>query len=109
MGSTTRSFIARAPRLSLRTPVMFYFAGGRVRGTSVNISESGVLAEFDRGPEVWLAGRILAQIGEWRFSTGVRVVRVDGRTTAFAFQELSDEDRIKIHKLVEDANGEGLS
>jgi hypothetical protein len=86
---------------------MFYFEGGKARGSSVNISESGMLAQFDRGPETWLVGRILAQIGEWRFSTGVRVVRVEGRMAAFAFQELGDEDRMKIRKLVEDAP-EGL-
>ena len=79
-----------------------------MRGNSVNISESGMLAEFDRGPEVWLTGRILAQIGEWRLSTGVSVVRVDGRMAAFAFREMSDIDRTRIRKLIEDAN-EGLS
>jgi len=79
-----------------------------VRGNSVNISESGMLVEFDRTQEVWLTGRILAQIGEWRLSTSVRVARVDGRMTAFAFQGMSDIDRTRIHKLIEDAN-EGLS
>jgi hypothetical protein len=67
-----------------------------------------MLAEFGRGPDVWLTGRILAQIGEWRLSTGVRVVRVDGHLAAFSFQEMGDEDRIRIHKLIEDAN-EGLT
>ena len=108
MGFTTLGFIARASRLRLKTPVIFYFAGGKVRGNSVNISESGMLAEFDRVPEVWLTGRILAQIGEWRLSTNVSVIRVDGRMTAFAFREMSDMDRTRIHKVVEDAT-EGLS
>jgi len=108
MGSTRHGIIARAFRLSLKTPVIFYFAGGKVRGNSVNISESGMLVEFDRTQEVWLTGRILAQIGEWRLSTSVRVARVDGRMTAFAFQGMSDIDRTRIHKLIEDAN-EGLS
>jgi EAL domain-containing protein (putative c-di-GMP-specific phosphodiesterase class I) len=99
---------ARANRLSLKTPVVFYFAGGTANGSSVNISESGMLAEFGRSPEVWLTGRILAQIGKCRLSVGVRVVRVDGRMTAFAFRELSDQDRVAIHQLVKDGN-EGLS
>lgn len=108
MGPIPPGIIARASRLSLKTPVLFHFAGGKVRGESVNISESGMLAEFDRGQEVWLTGRILAQIGEWRLSIDVKVVRVDGRRTAFAFREISDIDRARIRKLVEDSN-EGLS
>ena len=108
MGSARPGFTVRASRLSLKTPVMFYFAGGKVRGNSVNISESGMLAEFERGQEDWLKGRILAQIGEWRMSIDVSVVRVEGHLTAFAFRGMSDIDHARIHKLVEDAT-EGLS
>lgn len=103
-----QTMVARASRLSLKTPVLFSFAGGKVRGNSVNISELGMLAEFDRGQEIWLTGRILAQIGEWRLSIGVCVVRVDGRKTAFSFREISDVDRSRIRELVENAT-EGLS
>jgi c-di-GMP-binding flagellar brake protein YcgR len=80
---------------------MFYFAEGKVRGYTVNISETGMLVEFDRAPDDWLTGRILAQVGEWRMSVEVQVIRVEERMTAFAFREMSDEDRTRIQKLVE--------
>jgi EAL domain-containing protein (putative c-di-GMP-specific phosphodiesterase class I) len=95
---------ARASRFSFKVPIVFSFAGGNVKGNAENISESGMLADFGRGPEVWATGRVVAQIGGWRLNAGVRVVRVEGRMTAFTFQELSDQDRIKIQKLLKDGN-----
>jgi hypothetical protein len=105
MSSATPGFIDRAPRLTLKTNVVFDCAEGRVKGRTVNISESGMLAVFDQPLDVWLPGRILGIVGDWYLDVRVRVVRVDGRTAALAFEGLTENGRAAIQKLVEQSEG----
>jgi hypothetical protein len=105
MNSNAHDWIDRAPRLPLKTTVFFDYAEGRVKGRTVNISESGMLAVFDRHLDVWLPGRIVAVVGEWYLDVRVRVVRVDGRTAALTFEGLTESSRAAIQKLVEQSDG----
>lgn len=105
MSSDAAAFIDRAPRFVLKIPVVFDYAEGRIKGRTVNISESGMLAVFDQQLDVWLPGRILAIVGEWYIDVGVRVVRSDGRTAALAFGAMTENSRIAIQKLLEQSHG----
>jgi hypothetical protein len=105
MNSDAPGFIDRAPRLALKTIVVFECAEGKIKGRTVNISESGMLAIFDQHLDVWLPGRIRAVVGEWFLDVRVRVVRVDGRTAALAFEGLNENSRAAIQNLVEQSDG----
>lgn len=108
MGSNETGCVPRAPRLSFQAPIVFRFAyGGMARGHSQNISESGMLVVFDRILDVWLTGQLLAEFGEWHVNIEARVARVDARTTALTFVNISNKNRTIIRKVIEDA-GAGL-
>jgi hypothetical protein len=98
----TPGFTPRATRISLRIPVIFDFARGRARGQSVNVSESGVLAAFDRHLDIWITGRLSILVGESDVSIEARVARVNGREAALAFRGMSDKNRAAIQKLIKD-------
>jgi hypothetical protein len=104
MNSDAHGFTVRAPRFSVRTPVVFHSAEGKVPGHSMNISESGMLAVFDQRLDVRLTGRLTAVIWEWHVDISVRVVRVEGDMAAFAFQRVGETGHIAIQKLIEQSN-----
>jgi hypothetical protein len=94
-------FTARAPRLSFRTPVGFQFEEREIKGYSVNISESGMLAVFDRQLDVLTTGRLSAAIGECHITTVARVVRIKGCEAALAFQRMNEDARALIQRFIE--------
>ncbi len=104
LGFNTNGFVPRAPRLNLTTPVVFHFAAERVNGYSVDLSESGILANFDRGLDIWLEGKLSVLIGERLIDVEARVVRVEGRMAALAFQDISNEARRMLQLLLEAAS-----
>jgi hypothetical protein len=103
MDSRASGFTARSPRLAFNAPVVFYFDGGEVRGHSVNISESGMLAVFDAQLDGRLVGKLSAVVGEWHINIRARVVRIEGRVAAFAFRDVNETDRVAIQTLIEHA------
>jgi hypothetical protein len=108
LGPNESGYVFRAPRFNFQTPVVFRFTDGMAKGHSENISESGMLAVFDRTLNVWLAGQLSAALGEWRINIEARVVRVDGRTAALTFVNISARNRTILRKVIEDASA-GLS
>lgn len=106
MGSGTNSFISRAPRFALKVPVVLYLRDHMASGQSINVSESGMLARFDRTLDIWLKGHLCAVAGEWHLSIDVHIARVDGRVTALAFEIKGEGDRTTIQKLIELAEHE---
>jgi hypothetical protein len=98
----TTSFTPRAPRLNLKIPVVFDFDRGRASGQSVNISESGILAVFDRSLDIWITGRLSILVGDSYVRIQARVARVNGRIAALAFRPMSGTDRTIIHNFIEE-------
>jgi PilZ domain-containing protein len=76
MESGVHSFIRRDPRYNIETPIVFHLPEGSVKGQSINISESGMFAAFDREIEPWLTGRLSAQFWDWHIDFSVRVARI---------------------------------
>jgi PilZ domain-containing protein len=101
MGSDEKVFAPRAPRFDLRTPVVLHLPEGIVKGYSVNVSESGMLAKFDRPVDIWAEGRLSADVGEWNLSINFRVARIEGRDTGLCFHIANEGDRKTIQKLIE--------
>jgi hypothetical protein len=104
-GSEVDSFIRRDPRYQIEIPIVFCLPEGRVRGRSINISESGIFAAFEREIELWLTGRLTAQFGDSRIDFSVRVLRIQGRRAGLAFQNLSGKDRAIIRRFLDQSNG----
>ena len=106
MGSGANSFISRAPRFDLKVPVVLYLRDRLASGYSINVSESGMLATFNRTVDPLLKGHLSAVAGEWHLSIDVHIVRVEGRVTAMAFEIEGEADRATIQKLIDHAEHE---
>ena len=90
----------RAPRLDLNLPLRFFSSDGMMAGHCVNVSESGMLAIFDRPVEMWLEGDLSFFIEGLQFSIKARVARVNEGDTGLRFRIDSDADKLTIQKLV---------
>jgi hypothetical protein len=101
MGSDANSFNPRALRFELKVPVVLYLRDHMASGQSINVSESGMLARFDRALEIWLKGHLCVVAGEWHLSIDVHIARVDGWVTALTFEIKGEGDRATIRKLIE--------
>jgi len=104
MGYSATGVPSRAPRFNLSTRVVLHLPEGNFKGHSINVSQSGMLATFDRALDVWLDGRLFALVGEDFLGINVRVARVDGRLAGLTFQVAGESDRIMIQKLLERAD-----
>jgi hypothetical protein len=80
--------------------VVFRFAEGAARGRSIDISESGLLATFDRDLDVWLNGWLAITDGEQVVRLQVRVARVNGRAAALSFHRMSAKDLAIIRSMI---------
>jgi hypothetical protein len=101
MGPDAQGFQSRAARFDLKVPLVLYLRDHMTSGQSINVSESGMLARFDRSLEIWLKGHLCVVAGEWHLGIDVHIARVDGRMTALVFEIRSDGDRATIQKLIE--------
>jgi hypothetical protein len=101
MGSDAKVLAPRAPRFDFRTPVVLFLPQGIMKGYSVNVSESGMLAKFDRPVDIWAEGRLSADVGEWNLSINIRVARIEGRETGLSYHIANEGDHKTIQKLIE--------
>ena len=74
-----------------------------MKGRSINVSESGMLAALEQFLDAPPPGRLFAAIGEEHISIDVSVVRVEGTKVGLNFRVASESDRIAIQKLVDRA------
>ena len=102
--SVSGDFTNRARRVQLYLQVVFEHAGGTAEGKAIDISESGILVEFDQVMDVWTTGElsILGQL--WHLHIEARVARVDGRQAAFAFRGMTPRARQMVADLIADAS-----
>jgi hypothetical protein len=100
MGSDTNGLIARAPRFRLRKPIVLHLPEGHVKGHSLDVSESGMLAVFEEPLDDWLTGRLFTLVGETSLGIEVRVARVNGREAGLTFHNISASDRATIQELL---------
>jgi hypothetical protein len=91
----------RAPRFDIKVPLVLYLRDRIASGHSINVSESGMLATFNRRLDPWAAGHLCAVAGELHLAIDVHVVRVEGRAAAMAFEVGSEGDRATIRRLIE--------
>jgi hypothetical protein len=106
MGSDVHRFIRRNSRYNIETPVVFHLPEGNVKGHSINISESGSFAAFEREIVPWLTGRLSAQFGDWHIDFSLRVARIEEHKAGLVFQGLSDKDHAILRRFLDHSNGE---
>lgn len=90
----------RAPRASLDLPVQFVSNYGPAVGFCLNVSESGMLAVFDRRVDVWLEGDLSFLIGEQQFTIKARVVRINGLEAGLWFRIENEVDEATVRGLL---------
>jgi hypothetical protein len=99
-GSQSMGLIARAARHSINLPVVFTSTEGRVCGRSLDISESGILATFDRPLDVWLTGQLSLLVPDQPIRLETRVVRIDHLTAAMSFRNPSARNLFLLRTLL---------
>ena len=95
-----RAVQERARRLDLSLPVRFAEPGGETVGRCLNLSESGMLAIFDRALELWVTGRISITVDRTRVEVTARVARVGEREAGLAFLFVDEAERRQMIALV---------
>ena len=95
-----QNYQTRAARFDLNLPLRFFSSDGMMAGHCVNVSESGMLAVFDRPVELWLEGDLSFFIEERQFSIKARVARVNDGDTGLRFRIDSEADLLTIQKLL---------
>jgi hypothetical protein len=90
-------------RMDMDVPVILYLHDRIASGHTVNVSDSGMLATFDRRLDPWATGRLCVVTEKSHLSIQVRIVRVDGSLAGMSF--VSDSDHADIQQLIEHANG----
>ncbi len=93
-------FKDRAARLDLSFPLRFSSEDGTVAGHCLNLSESGLLANFDHPLELWTRGELLLHFATNQCQVDARVARVNEREAGLSFLYKSDGERHAIHTLL---------
>jgi len=93
-------FPPRALRYDADFPIRFFSGYGPLSGRCVNISASGMLAEFDRPVDIWTTGELTILLDDGYIHIGARVARVDGRKAGLAFHIEGDADGVAIERLL---------
>lgn len=92
---------ARAPRYDLSFPLQLTTdEDGELVGHCLNLSQSGLLANFDQSPELWSQGDLVLHFGEDLCHVQARVARVNGREAGLAFLFRSEADREAIRIML---------
>jgi len=102
--SVSGSLTGRACRARLNVPVVFDYPGGTATGKTVDISESGILVDFDQIMDIWTTGDLSVEGEEWHLQISARVARVNGRQAAFAFRGMSSSDQEMVRELIAHIN-----
>jgi PilZ domain len=95
------SFVSRSPRFGLDLPIRFFSSDGLAIGRCVDVSESGLLGDFDQPLNIWTTGEVTASVGEESVSIRARVARVDGNQAGLSFQVDSAADRLAVLRLIQ--------
>ena len=93
-------YVSRAARIDLSLPVTFFAEGTTEAGHCLNISASGLLANFAHAPELWTVGELTMEAAGIQLAVSARVARVDGSEAGFAFAFANDRQREAVHQLV---------
>jgi hypothetical protein len=96
------SFVPRSTRYNLELPIRFFSTEGFLTGHLLNVSESGLLAKFDKPVDVWTVGEVSAyvtDVGDGYININARVSRIDHSEVALTFTE-SANDYPSIRYLV---------
>ena len=89
----------RATRLDLSFPLTFTTEGEAIAGHCLNLSESGLYANFDQPLEVWTHGDLLLHFGDGTCGLAARVARTNGHEAGLAFAFKSDSERSAIRAM----------
>ena len=90
----------RGTRFQLEAPICFAEAELRLDGQCINVSDSGLLAKFDKAPELWAEGQLTLEAGEHYLTLHARVARLQGNDAGFAFSVETENDRATIEILL---------
>jgi hypothetical protein len=102
--SVSHEFTNRARRVHLDLRVSFEYPDGVAAGHAIDLSESGILVEFNQVMEVWTTGK-LSIIGQlWHLHIDARVARVNGHQAAFAFRGMTPRARQMVGDLIKDVS-----
>ncbi|MGI4755516.1 MAG: PilZ domain-containing protein [Janthinobacterium lividum] len=95
--------VVRAKRVDLSFPLCFVYEGQEIRGNCLNISESGLMANFEQELELWTTGRLQLSFARAAVTVGARVARCVERDAGLSFLFEAESERTAIRALVASA------
>jgi hypothetical protein len=90
----------RSLRSDADLPVRFFSTDGLISGHTLDVSASGMLAEFEKPVAIWTIGELTILLEDGYINIGARVARADGRKAGLAFYIEGDDDRVAIGRLL---------
>ena len=91
----------RAERFEVSLPVRFLADDRILAGLSVNVSETGMLARFDRPAEVWAEGLLSTMVEGNFIGLEARVARAQGTDAGLTFHLRDEKDRQAVRMLLD--------
>ena len=92
----------RAARYEFNVPIEFLCEGRIILGQCLNISDSGVLAQFEEPLDLWTTGELRVHAGQRSCKLAARVARVEGHEAGLTFRPAADGSAGGTSKLVQD-------
>jgi hypothetical protein len=80
-------FLPRFSRYEVNLPVRFFSSDGLATGRILNVSDSGMLVQFDTPVSIWTMGELTTRIGDRNINIKARTARVEGRKVGMNFME----------------------
>jgi hypothetical protein len=99
-GPIENRFIDRSQRFDLHLALRFFPNAGMVNGHCANVSESGMMAIFEKPVDLWLKGDLSIVVDGRFVSIKAMVARVKGREAGMAFLIESEEQKSAVQLLV---------
>lgn len=93
---------ARAARYELHVPVEFLCDGRIILGQCLNISDSGVLAEFEEPLDLWTTGELRVHAGLRSCKLTARVSRVEDGHAGLTFRNTAGENTSTTCAVIQD-------
>lgn len=98
-----REHVIRANRIDLSFPVCFVDEGSENRGHCLNISASGLMARFEREPDLWATGTLQLSFAGDLVIVPARVARCIDQQAGMGFLFENEGQREAIRALVASA------
>jgi PilZ domain len=92
-------FQPRFCRYEVNLPIRFFSSDGLATGQILNVSDSGMLVQFDTPVSIWTMGELTTRVGDRNINIKARTARVEGRKVGLNFMEGTHNNSDILHLI----------